>query len=487
MVTNKSLLTRFSAATAAVVVAVALSGCGGSSSNSGSNSSTSTTSSESSTSSSSSSESSSDSNSGGSSGGSSSSAGSSSSGNNSAPDGGGGSPDILIGMNAGLVPSYTKYAAAFMKAYPKYKVTVKPVPDLQADYIQQLVTQGLSKTLPDIIFNYDGLNQTLNSNKLLFDMKPWLNEGKYGLKGSEFLPNFLAQYEVGDATTGIPVSADASVLFWNKTLFDKYGVTDYPTNSWTYEHMYDVANQITQKANGQTYGLAAPIGDGSGIFTFYPLLKAYGSNLYDPDSKKFVFADAGGIKAWTLALKPYTDKISPPFTTKTQPNPFESGQAAMVVSARPSVAQYRESMKKYDWDVAQMPTVNGKSSTGGGSYSMSISANSDNKEGAWQFLAWFFSNDGGLKEAEPNGVIPATKEGLSSGAWLQDTQKVPASLIPVTKYEVQAAILPNPVPDSVQPDMVPAIQKAIQQVLLNGVPIEKAFTDAQDSLNAKLK
>ena len=465
-VTNRGLLTRFGAATAALTVAVALSGCGSSGNASGSTTSTST----------SSDASSSDAGAGGSSG-----------GNSAAPDGGGGSPDILIGMNAGLVPDFTKYAAAFMKAYPKYKVTVKPVPDQQADYIQQLVTQGLSKTLPDIVFNYDGLNQTLNNNKLLFDLKPWLNEGKYGLKGSQFLPNFLAQYEVGDATTGIPVSADASVLYWNKTLFDKYGITDYPNNSWTYEHMYDVANQITQKAKGQVFGMAAPIGDGSGIFTYYPLLKAFGSNLYDPDTKKFVFANEGGIKAWTLALKPYTDKIAPPFTTKVQQKLFDSGQVAMNVAARPSVSQYRDSMKAYDWDVAQMPTANGKSSTGGGSYSMSISANSGNKEGAWQFLSWFFSNDGGLKEAEPNGVIPATKEGLTNGSWLQDTSKVPASLIPVTKYEVQAAILPNPVPDAVQPDMVPAIQKAIQQVLLQGVPIDKAFTDAQDSLNAKLK
>lgn len=456
MVTNKGLLTRFSATTAALVVSVALSGCGGSSG--AANSSTSASNSS-----------------------------NSSGGNSAAPDGGGGSPEILIGMNAGLVPDFTKYAAAFMKAYPKYKVTVKPVPDSQADYIQQLVTQGLSKTLPDIVFNYDGLNQTLNNNKLLFNMKPWLDEGKYGLKGSQFLPNFLAQYEVGDATTGIPVSADASVLFWNKTVFEKYGITDYPNNSWTYEHMYDVANQITMKANGQVFGMSAPIGDGSGIFTYYPLLKAFGSNLYDPDSKKFVFANEGGIKAWTLALKPYTDKISPPFATKVQTKLFDSGQVAMNVAARPAVSQYRDSMKKYDWNVAQMPTANGKSSTGGGSYSMSISANSNNKEGAWQFLTWFFSNQGGLKEAEPNGVIPATKDGVTNGSWLQDTAKVPAALIPVTKYEVQAAVLPNPVPDSVQPDMVPAIQKAIQQVLLQGVPIDKAFTDAQDSLNAKLK
>lgn len=395
--------------------------------------------------------------------------------------------DIAIGMNSGLVPQFERYAAEFQKANPNFAVTVKAVPDSQADYIQQLVTQGLSKTLPDIVFNYDGLNQTLNANHLLFDMKPWLDSNHDGLAGAQFQPNFLAQYEVGSAITGIPVSADASVLYWNKTLFRAYGITDYPDNTWTYDHMYQVAAEITRKAGGKVYGMAAPIGDGSGIFTFYPLLKAYGSNLYDPDTKKLVFANTGGIQAWTEALKPYTEKFGLPYSTKSQPNVFPGGTVAMLVNARPSVATYRQSMKQYEWDVAQMPTVNGKSSTGGGSYSMSISAGSSNKEGAWQFLRWFFSTDGGLKAAEQDGVIPATKEGLTNGSWLKDKNPVPPSLIPVTKYEVQNAILPNPVPDSVQPKVVPAIQKAIQQVVLQSVPVEKAFTDAQDSLNAQLK
>lgn len=397
------------------------------------------------------------------------------------------SKNIAIGMNSGLVPQFQRYAADFQKANPNFQVTVKAVPDAQADYIQQLVTQGLSKTLPDIVFNYDGLNQTLNSNHLLYDMKPWLDSSHDGLGGAQFQPNFLAQYDVGTATTGIPVSADASVLFWNKTLFKKYGITDYPNNSWTYDHMYQVAAEITRKSGGKVYGMAAPIGDGSGIFTFYPLLKAYGSNLYDPATDKLVFANVGGLQAWTEALKPYTEKFALPYSTKSQPNVFPGGTVAMSVNARPAVAAYRQSMKQYDWDVAQMPTVNGKSSTGGGSYSMSISAGSSNKEGAWQFLRWFFSTDGGLKAAEPDGVIPATKEGLANGSWLHDKNPVPASLIPVTKYEVQNAILPNPVPNSIQPKVVPAIQKAIQQVVLQGVPVEKAFTDAQDSLNAQLK
>lgn len=392
---------------------------------------------------------------------------------------------ILIGMNSGLVPQFQRYAADFEKAHSGFQVTVKPVPDAQADYIQQLVTQGLSKSLPDIIFNYDALNQTLNASHLLYDLKPWLDSGHDGLKGSAFESNFLDQYLVGNTITGIPVSADASILYFNRTLLKKYGVTEMPTDTWTYDDLYRVAAQVTTKAAGKAYGLGTPIGDGSGIFLFYPMLRAFGSNLYDPATKKFVFADAGGIQAWTTLLKPYVDKFGTPYSTKDQSNNFPGRIAAMVVDTRPDIARFRTAMKD-DWDVVPMPTMNGKSTTGGGSYSLSVSARSGNKEGAYQFMAWFYSNAGGFKAAEPDGVIPATADGLAHGSWLTDKNPVPANLIPTTKYAVKNAILPDPVPDVVQPKVVPALQKALQQVVLQHQSIQSAYGAAQSSLNALL-
>ncbi len=394
--------------------------------------------------------------------------------------------NILIGMNSGLVPQFQRYAADFQKAETGFNVTVKPVPDAQADYIQQLVTQGLSRSLPDIIFNYDALNQTLNASHLLYDLKPWLDSGHDGLRGSAFEANFLNQYRVGNAVTGIPVSADASILYFNKTLLKKYGVTTMPTDTWTYDDLYRVAAEITNKSGGKTYGLGTPIGDGSGVFLFYPMLRAFGSNLYDPATKKFTFANAGGIQAWTTLLKPYVDKFGTPYSTKDQSNNFPGRVAAMVVDTRPDIARFRTALTD-DWDVVPMPTMNGKSTTGGGSYSLSVSARSGNKEGAYRFMAWFYSNAGGFKAAEPDGVVPATAAGLASGSWLTDKHPVPANLIPTTKYAVKNAILPDPVPDAVQPKVVPALQKALQQVVLQHQSVQSAYGAAQDSLNALIK
>ncbi|HEY5223804.1 MAG TPA: sugar ABC transporter substrate-binding protein [Microbacteriaceae bacterium] len=378
--------------------------------------------------------------------------------------------NILIGMNSGLVPQFQRYAKDFEQTHKGFNVTVKAVPDAQPDYIQQLVTQGLSKSLPDIIFNYDTLNQTLNANHLLYDIKPWLDEGHDGLKGSGFIPAFLDQYKVGNTITGIPVSADTGIMSINTTIFKKYGVP-VPTADWTYDDMYAAAKAITDKSGGTVYGIKTPIGDSSAVFTYYPVLKALGSNLYDPATKKFIFANAGGIQAWTKLLAPYIDKFGSPYSVATKATLFQSGQVAMAIGSTAGVAGQRDTVKD-DWDILPMPKLDNKSTTGGGSYSLSISAKSDNKEGAYQFMAWFYSTDGRLKAAQPDGVIPPTSNGIAKGAWLTEAAPIPPSFVATIKASVPNAILPNPIPDAVQPKVVPALQTALQQVVLKGESIE---------------
>lgn len=404
-------------------------------------------------------------------------------------DGGGGESGgktIKIGMNSGLVAAFEQYGADFEKENPGWKVEVTAVPDAQPDYIQQLVTQGLSATTPDIIFNYDTLNQTLANNQLLFDMAPWLEEGKGGLSADGFLANFLDQYRVGDTITGMPVSADSGMLFYNEEVFKKYGVDELPTADWTLDDLYRVAAEITDKAGGEAYGLGTPIGDSTAYFTFYPTLRAYGSNIYDPKSKEFIFADEAGLAAWTELLRPYTEEFGTPYSMKQDGlKMFNSGQIAMIVNARPNVVTYRESLEGA-WNVEQQPTVDGASTTGGGSYSLSISNKSTNKEGAWEFLQWFYATDGGMAAAEPNGVVPATKDGLENGTWKDDDNPVPSNLIRVTEYAVANAILPDAIPDDVQPKVAPALTKALEQVVLEGRSVEEAYTAAQDELNGLL-
>lgn len=395
--------------------------------------------------------------------------------------------ELTIGMNAGLVETFQGYADAFMEEHDGWDISVEPVPDAESDYIQQLVTQSLSQTMPDIIFNYDTLNQTLAGNDLLFDIKPWLEEGKGGLEFGNFLPNFLANYEAGDAITGLPVSADSGVLFYNADVFAEYGV-ELPSPDWTLDDMYAAAAEITEASNGAVYGMITPLGDSTNYFTWYPVLSAFGGQLYDPEADEFVFANDASLAAWEALIRPYAEEFGTPYSARTEATTiFTSGQAAMFVSARPVVASFRESLAGISWDVQQLPTVDGNSTTGGGSYSLSIAESSPNKEAAWEFLSWFYSTDGGLPLAEANGVVPPTIDGIENGTWREDPNEVPSNLLAVTEYAVENAVLTEALPDDIQPKVAPALREALERVLLQGVSIEEAYTAAQDELNGLLK
>jgi multiple sugar transport system substrate-binding protein len=89
--------------------------------------------------------------------------------------------------------------------------------------------------------------------------------------------------------------------------------------------------------------------------------------------------------------------------------------------------------------------------------------------------------------ASADGITPATKAGIAGGAWTHPKDSTPADYVSTVKASVPKAILPNPIPDAVQPKVVPALQQAQQEVLLKGTSIQQAYTQAQDSLNAMLK
>ena len=389
---------------------------------------------------------------------------------------------LTLAMNSGLIPAFEGYVEAFESEHEGFEIEISPVPASNADYIQQLTTQSLSGETPDLLFNTDTLNTILASNNILADLRPKMAEATGSLNLDNFLPNFLAQYQVGDTVTGIPVSADSGLLYYNVDLFEKYGV-ELPTAEWTYDDMYEASQAITTASGGEVYGLSTPLGNGDAFFTFYPVLKAFGGEVWDEEANEFVFASDASLRGWEQLLRPYLEEFGTPYAPNNPQPWFTSGQAAMVIDSTPAVSSYRAAMEGINWDVAPSPTQDGESTTGGGSYALSISAKSKNFDGALTFLDWFYSPEGGMKAAAPNGVIPATAEGVADGEWKAVAAAVPAQFVSSSEYAVQNAVLPTAIPQDLVPEVAPALARALERVLLEGTDVAVAYKDAQDELN----
>ncbi|WP_353114848.1 extracellular solute-binding protein [Microbacterium sp.] len=389
---------------------------------------------------------------------------------------------VVLGMTASLVDQFTAYADAYNATDPAVPVKVVDLAE-GSDIVQSLVTKNLSNDLPDIVFNYDSLNATLASKDLLADLSGRLEKGD--LTSKTFLPQFLEQYAVDDEVTGLPVSADTSMLFYNKDVFAATGVTELPSADWTWDDMYRVAAEITEKGKGQYYGLQSPAGQGSTGFVYFPMLQAYGAEVYDKDTGKTGIGSGKALDAWKTLLAPYTEGFGTPYeVSNTLTNYFDGGQAAMVIQARPGVNTYRESLK--NWDVSSVPSQNGIPVIGGGSYGLSVTKKSQRQDAAWAFLSWFYKTDGGMVPAQKNGVVPPTVDGIENGAWRDDDHPLPAHLIATTESSARDAILAPTLPVAMSTSMNELLNNALQEVVLNGKSVEEAYGAVEAELDKRL-
>lgn len=398
---------------------------------------------------------------------------------------------ITIATIAPLKEQFQVYADAYEKAFPDRKVEIQAATSDVTEYTQKLATQRLSGSLPDIFFNVDFLANTLADSGVTLDLAPALGDKKFGLDGDQFLEQFVGQYRPSnepDQVTALPVSADSTALVYNKTLFDEAGVTEYPQPDWTWDDYFRVATEIQEKSGGAIFGTVAPIGDGSQLINFGPVLTAYGVDLYDPESNTTSIGSPDALKAWESMLQFYGTASAPYAAAGDDPGyKFEAGTVAMAISSRGAIPTIRAALTDDEWDVTEVPTVEGKHASGGGSYGLSIGSTSKNQDAALAFLGWFYDPAGGLAVAqtpEGGGIIPPTLDGLEDGTWAD--ADVPAN-IEVFATTARDAILPQQLPGSAGSTLTEATKKAVQQVLLEGRSAEDAFAEAEETVNTALQ
>jgi len=116
----------------------------------------------------------------------------------------------------------------FEKDHPNIKINLVIVP--WADFDTKMQTMIAAGTPPDVWSHWgpSGFADYV-ARGLAADLTPFIEKEKYDL--SDFNPDVLKIYNVGGKYYAIPMSIVGSNVFYNKDLFDKYGVP-YPTTNW---------------------------------------------------------------------------------------------------------------------------------------------------------------------------------------------------------------------------------------------------------------
>ena len=311
--------------------------------------------------------------------------------------------------------------AMFQEANPNITVDFIHIPD---DYGTKLQTMLAGGDYPDVMYVGNG------------DVVPYVTRGQFeplqpfidrdGFDTSDIFQSNLDLYTVDGVLYGFPLDAPNQELFYNVSWFEEKGVprpsSDWEDPSWTWDAFLEAAKGLVDKANNKW---ACQVKTGN-FRAWWIWVTANGGSFFNEDGTACVLNEPAAVEAFQfLADLIHVHEVAPPIDVANemgQSEMFEAGVVAMD-TFWPAMGRMRTNIAdKFVWDVAPHPAgAVGKSTSGGGSGQV-ISAFSDKKDAAWEFVKFMDMTPAATKWTEIMGIVPPLKSVAASDAYLQPGQ-----------------------------------------------------------------
>lgn len=299
----------------------------------------------------------------------------------------------------------TGLVKAFNASHKDLKIELSLIPDAQLQ--QKYAVAASTGGGPDLAVIEIGSAPQFTSSGWLQDITSYIS----GLTFKKSLsPAHLAQGSVGDKQYLVPMVADTSVLFWNKTLFKQAGL-DPEKAPATWDDILKDAEAV-RKLGGNKYGYFFSGGcAGCMGFTMLGYMWANGGD---------VLSDSGGKVSPTLSPNPALERTLQlyrtmwqkglvPKTAKTEngANQFGewfAGNIGLFAHGTIPYAQAKTTYPNLDFGVTTLPSTDGSASasfTGGDDLGITKKANLQSGKKA---LSWFL--DQGQQVMAKQGLLP---------------------------------------------------------------------------------
>jgi multiple sugar transport system substrate-binding protein len=309
-------------------------------------------------------------------------------------------------------PTLKKVVTDFEAKYPKVQVDLVNAGTGNDQYtaLQNAIAAGSG--VPDVAqIEYYALPQ-FAIGKSLTDLTPL---GAGSLDGT-FTPGPWASVKAGNGIYGLPMDSGPMALFYNKTVFDKYGIAIPKT--WD---EYLAAARTIHKGDPNAY-IANDTGD-AGFVT--SMIWQAGGHPYTVDGTnvKIDFTDAGAAKFAALWQQLVSEHLLAPISSWS--NEWYSGLgngtiATLTIGAwMPTNLESGVKAGSGQWRVAQMPqwSAGATATSENGGSSLAVPTAAKNKELAYAF-AKYADAGAGVQTRIDGGAFPATTADLKSDAFV---------------------------------------------------------------------
>lgn len=344
----------------------------------------------------------------------------------------------LTGTSQSALQKLTK---DFEKKNPNITIKLQSQGGNYSDLQSKLVS-GLQspKDLPTITQAYPGWLYNAAKNNMLVNLTPYVNNKSVGwgsYKNSGIKKALWDGANIGGTQYGVPFNKSVEVLFYNKTLLDKYGVK-VPSNM---SQLASASAEIYRKSHHKVRGMGF---DALNNYYMMQMKETYAKdfnknlNFAAKDSVKTINYYANGVKAGYFMQAG---------TQKYMSTPFNNGQVAMFIGSTANEAYLKQGLKKgYVYGVAARPSqMNVQQGT---DIYMFKKASAMQKAAAFKYLKFLTSKSSQLYWAKQTGYMPVNTAALNDSAYQQaKNSKIPAILsktskklyfLPVTKNSITA-------------------------------------------------
>lgn len=279
---------------------------------------------------------------------------------------------------------YRRIADQYRREHPQTRFRLEVVPGRSV--VQKLLTGMDAGHAPDVcILHWRQMSQVASTGQLL-PLDELVRRDR--IEVEDYYPVGLQAYSYHGQLFGLPVKGSTITCFYNKALFDQYGVA-YPTADWTWEEMLEKARQMTVDIDRDglydvygvsPYDIANYVWSGGGDFLRREEGR-YVSNLDDPKVREAVQFYVDLFYKYKVSPPRPGVRTDAPMSTFT----FEAGRIAIDISGPWRIPQYQY-LDRFEWDVALFPKGPAGRKTRYASVGFCIWKGSKQPEVAWDLV-----------------------------------------------------------------------------------------------------
>lgn len=367
----------------------------------------------------------------------------------------------------------TYYGDAIRKKFPNHTITY--LQRTKGNEIENLVASG---TRFDIYYATVGnFESALQTYGLELDMEPLIK--KHGIDTSTFEPTLLEamKQNTGGHIFGIPVQTGVEVLYYNKSLFDKFGVS-YPKDGMTWDDAADLSRKLTREDSGvQYYGYSTTIEHMLRMNQFsLPRVDAKtGKPTIQTDAKwKNVYETLFGNMMQGEAYRQRFNSNS----TLVATNAFiKTKEVAMFSFLSQLYLTNPSEMQAMEWDLVTLPTFKELPGIGSQSYPMffGVTKLSKQPDAATEVLKFMASEEFQIGLSR-KGWMPSLTSDAVRQAYAQDTPFKDKNFKSLFVKPAPISFAP-----SYDPDLIRHYTKIATDILKGSTDLNTAFRTAEEA------